>query len=156
MSVHTHLNTLYVSNKKDKMKINKINQFGKDHWNLLDHIEYRIMNHQGRLSLVHLRVKNPALQQNMMGINMWKPEYGTRLFGYWNKDGSVNSKLRILDHDDFDCLDDLEEAELIKSFGTGLNPIYKLTKKGVKIMGLLTLYKQEGKNYADFKLEDSA
>lgn len=138
------------------MKINKINQFGKDHWDLFTHIEYRIMNHQGRLSLVHLRVKNPALQQNMMGINMWKAEYGTRLFGYWNKDGSVNSKLRILNHDDFDCLDDLEEAGLIKSFGTGLNPVYKLTKKGVKVVGLLTLHKQEGKNYADFKQEETA
>lgn len=134
------------------MKINKINQFGKDHWSLLAYIEYRVMNHEGRLDLVHLRVKNPALQQNMLGGDNWKPEYGTTLFGYWNENGSVNSKLKILDHDDFDCLDDLEKARLIESFGTGLNPAYKLTKKGVKVMGLLTLHKQEGKNYADFTL----
>lgn len=130
----------------------KISQFGKDHWDLLAHVEYRIMNHQGRLNLVHLRVKNPALQQNMTGVNMWKPEYGSRLFGYWNKDGSVNPKLKILDHDDFDCLDDLENAGLIKSFGTGLHPAYKLTKEGVRVVGLLTLHKQEGKNYAAFIL----
>ncbi len=136
------------------MKINKINQFGKDHWDLFAHVEYRIMNHQGRLDLVHLRVKNPVLQQNRIGENMWKPEYGTRLFGYWNKDGSVNPKLKILDHDDFDCLEDLEEAKLIESFGTGLHPAYKFTKKGVKIMGLITLHKQEGKNYADFKINE--
>ncbi len=132
------------------MKKIKVNQFGKDHWSLLAYVEYRIMNHQGRLDLIQLRVKNPAIQQNITGTNLWKPEYGSRLHGYWNKDGSVNPKLKILDHDDFDCLDDLEDEGLIKSFGTGLNPAYKLTKKGAKIMSALTLHKQEGKNFAEF------
>ncbi len=132
-----------------------ITRFGKDHWDLLTHIEYRIMNHKGVLSLTHLRIKHPALQQNRLGENLWKPEYGTKLHGYWNEDGSVNPKLKILDHDDYDCLDDLENAGLIKSWGTGLHPAYKLTKKGVRVVGLLILHKQEGKHYASFVLSES-
>lgn len=131
---------------------NKIYQFGKDHWSLFAYVEFRVMNHQGRLDLVHLRIKNPALQQNRMGISSeWKPEYGTRLFGYFEK---KNSKLLLTDHDDFDCLDDLEEAGLIESFGTGINPAYKLTKKGVSVMGALTLHKQEDKNFCDFVFDE--
>ena len=134
------------------MEKNKIQTFGKDHWSLFGYIGTRVADHQGRLDLVHLRIKNPALQQNRLGTMMWKPEYGTRLKGYWNKDGSTNPTLLILDHDDYDCLDDLEEAGLIKSFGTGLNPVYKLTKFGFEVHSQLLLHKQLGKYFSDFEL----
>jgi len=134
------------------MKINKIQQFGKDHWSLFGYIGTRVADYGGRLDLIHLRIKNPALQQNILGTMMWKPKYGTRLKGYWNKDGSINSSLLILDHDDYDCLDDLEEAKLIKSFGSGLNPVYKLTKFGAKVHSQLLLHKQAGNNFSDFEL----
>ena len=134
------------------METNKIQQFGKDHWSLFAYIGTRVSDYGGRLDLVHLRIKNPVLQQNRLGTMMWKPEYGTRLKGYWNKDGSTNQSLLILDHDDYDCLDDLEEAELIKSFGTGLNPVYKLTKFGAEVHSKLLLHKQAKKNFSDFEL----
>lgn len=134
------------------MEIIKIKQFGKDHWSLLAYVEYRAINRAGVLSIEHLRTKNPALQQNRTATNLWKPEYGSKLYGYFNEDGRVNEKLRILDHDDHNCLDDLEESKLIKSFGSGLHPAYKLTKEGARVCGLLVLHKQEGKNYASFVL----
>jgi len=133
--------------------INKIETFGKDHWSLFAYIGTRVSDYKGKLDLAHLRIKNPALQQNMLGTMMWKPEYGTRLKGYWNQDGSKNTSLLLLDHDDFDCLDDLEEAGLIKSFGTGLNPAYQLTKLGAKIHSELLLHKQAGKNFSDFSAD---
>ena len=136
-----------------EQKLIGVNQFGKDHWSLLVYVEYRAVNRKGVLDLKHMRIKNPALLNGMIP-QTWKPEWGTRLYGYWNKNGSVNPKLTLPDHDDYDCLDDLENAGLVKSFGTGVNPAFLLTKKGAEICSLLALHKQEGKPYADFVLEE--
>lgn len=133
----------------------KVKQFGKDHWSLLAHVEYRVQNHRGFLELKHLRIKNPSLPKPYLSsAESWKPEYGSRLYGYWNQDGTTNPELLLLDHDDYDCLDDLEKAGFVKSFGTGINPAFKLTKKGIKVCGLLTQHKQDGKNYSGFVLGD--
>jgi len=135
------------------MNINKIEQFGKDHWSLLAYVEYRAVNHAGKLTLQHLRIKNPVVANATpcpIPAQGWKTEYGTRLYGYWNKDGTINESLKLKDHDDFDCLNDLEEAGLIKSFGTGLNPAYKLTKFGAMVMSELNLHKQNGGNFSEF------
>jgi len=131
-----------------------LNQFGKDHWSLLIYVEYRAINHKGALDMKHLRIKNPAILNGMIP-QQWKPEWGTRLYGYWNKDGSANQQLKLPDHDNYDCLDDLENADLVKSFGTGINPAFLLTKKGAEICSLLVLHKQEGNHYASFVLKET-
>ena len=132
-------------------QMNSIKQFGKDHWSLLVYVEYRVLNNKGVLDMKHLRIKNPAITNGLIPI-AWKPEWGTRLYGYWNEDKSTNPELRLPDHDDYDCLDDLEGAGLVESFGTGINPAFLLTKKGAKVCSFLVLHKQEGKHYADFVL----
>lgn len=121
-----------------------IEQFGKDHWSLLLYIETRIRDYEGVLDLCQIRIKNPIIRPG------WKPEYGTRLFGYWNKDKTTNSLLRLHNHDDYDCLDDLEAEGLIKNIGTGLRPVCEITKKGTEISSQLLLHKQVGKNYSNF------
>jgi len=138
----------------------EINQFGKDHWSLLLYVESRVQNYKGVLDKNHLRIKNPVLNSipderysNIFGLE-WKPEYGTRLKGYFLADDKHDLTKRLDNHDDLDCLDDLEEAGLIKSFGTGLNPAYNLTKKGIKICGQLTLHKQNGGWCSNFEVEN--
>jgi len=122
-------------------------KFGKDHWSLLAYVETRCIDYKGVLALVHLRSMNRALS----GME-WKPEWGTRLSGFWNDDGTTNPDLKLPEHDDFDCLDDLEEAGYIKSLGTGLNPAYKLTKEGVKVCSKLRQHKSAGKHFSQFKI----
>ena len=117
-----------------------IEQFGKDHWSLLLYIETRIHNYEGVLDICHMRIKDPS----------WKPEYGTRLFGYWNEDNTTNSLLQLHYHDDYDCLDDLEAENLIKNIGTGLRPVCTITKKGAKALSQLLLHKQSGKHCSNF------
>ena|SRR3990167_7037325 len=118
-----------------------IEQFGKDHWSLLAYIQTRIMDYRGSLDPYHLRDKKRE---------GWTPGYGTRLFGYWNKDETTNKDLLILNHDDYDCLDDLEKAGLVKNINTGLFPICELTLNGIEILSLLSLHKQKGKNFFEF------
>ena len=121
-----------------------IEQFDKDHWSLLLYIETRIHNYQGILDIYHMRIKNPTIRSG------WKSEYGTRLFGYWSEDNTTNSLLRLPNHDDYDCLDDLEAEGLIKNIGTGIRPVCLITVKGAKILSQLLLHKQNSGQCSGF------
>jgi hypothetical protein len=50
----------------------------------------------------------------------WDPKYGTRY-----DDGRVDP-----DHDDYDCLADLEAWGFLEDLGTGFQPVVRLTPKG--------------------------
>lgn len=130
-----------------------IEDFGKDHWSLLAYIKTRCVDYKGVLDIKHMRTKNPALAStaSIFGPQQWKPEYGTRLSGYFNKDGSKNPDRQILDHDDHDCQEDLEEAGLIENIGTGLHPAVKMTKLGLKIAAEIDAHKASGGVFAYFK-----
>ena len=131
---------------------NKIEQFGKDHWSLFAYIETRCVDYGGVLDKNHLRIKNNVDKagQTLISSPDWKPEYGTRLNGYF-LDNNEKDKSKLLEnHDDLDCFDDLEEAGLIENTGTGLRPSAKLTKYGLEIASKLRLHKANGGMFADF------
>jgi hypothetical protein len=142
-------------------KMIDISQFGKDHWSLLAYCEYRAVNDKGRLDLKHLRCKNLNVATTSLGQNFWKPEYGTRLKGYFSnpikykgkKVKVTNSRYLLKNHDDFDCLNDLDHAGLIENLGTMLNPFVKLTEKGQRVAALLSVHKQNGGHFTDFVFE---
>ena len=131
-------------------------QFGKDHWSLLAYIEMRCVDYKGVLDVAHLRVRNPAIGMGSYhapyGRPKWKPEYGTRLAGYFKEDGTIDKTQQIKNHDDLDCADELEEAGYIENMGTGLNPAYKMTKLGNQVASLLRQHKTEGKSFSSFTL----
>jgi len=140
------------------MKNIPIEKFGKDHWSLLAYVEYRAVNNGGHLDIKHLRCKNPAIATSPLGQNFWKPEYGTRLKGFFKatiekeerKIDVIDTRQRLENHDDFDCLDDLEAAGLLKNVGTLINPYAELTSKGQRVAALLSKHKQAGGPYAYF------
>lgn len=136
------------------MKTTTIKDFGKDHWSLLAYCEYRSVNHKGVLAIEHLRCKHPAIATTPFGQNLWKPEYGTRLKGYWDEQEKTHSDRMILDHDDFDCLDDLEAAGLLKNVGTIINPYAELTEQGQRVAALLNVHKQNGGQFSNFNYEE--
>ena len=74
------------------MKNISIKDFGKDHWSLLAYVEYRAVNHKGFLDIKHLRCKNLAISTTPLGQNFWKPEYGSRLKGYFRKTINIKGK----------------------------------------------------------------
>jgi hypothetical protein len=139
------------------MKKITIEDFGKDHWSLFAYVETRCVDNAGSLDKAHLRIKNEeckAGDSRMFTPRGWKQEWGTRLSGFF-LDGDKRDKTRQLpDHDDLDCLEDLEDAGLIKNIGSGMFPAEKLTKHGREIASKLREHKAEGKNYCDFKIID--
>lgn len=127
----------------------KISQFGKDHWSLFAYIETRTVDYNGILDKNHLRIKNPVIANSSAYPidRSWQSKYGTRLKGFFEK---KNSTLQLPNHDDLDCFDDLENADLIKNTGTGFNPAAQLTKKGILVASKLREHKAEGGMFANF------
>ena len=53
----------------------------------------------------------------------------------------------------WDCLEDAECAGFIKHIGTGVNPRYKMTTKGNKVISTLQEHKANGNRLHDFEYE---
>lgn len=139
----------------------KIEDFGKDHWSLFAYLETRCVDYKGTVNGAHLR-HNPAKRPAVVGSDTgrlsamaagvgWKPSYGTRLRGFWKEGGGTDPSRQLPDHDDIDCMEDLEAAGLIKDHGSGLNPLIRLTKEGSRVAGLLREHKANGGNFAEFE-----
>jgi hypothetical protein len=108
--------------------------FGKDHWSLLAYLNTIDFNDIGvsEIDFKRLRVKQR---------DGWKPHYGTILKG-----GEI-----ALDHDDIDCLDDLEKAGYIVIFSL-TNGYFTLTHRGFEVATSLKEYKSKGGRFADFSV----
>lgn len=119
----------------------KIEQWGKDHWSTFAYIETLAVDNSGlaipdarRMRVIH--TLHPSKENDHDSSN-----YPTRLKGNGIQ----------FNHDDYSCLEDAEAEGLLEDIGTGLNPIYKLTKKGMTIAQQLRRHKMNGGNFANFE-----
>ena len=127
------------------MKV-KIHQFGRDHWSLLAYIECCCVEHQP-LDKRKLRCNSKKRPIHNVNGFEWGEGSGTRLRGY---DPRRNKKKNFLpSHDDWDCLDDLEAAMLIKTTSE-MNAIVELTPLGINLSHLIRKHKIAGGNIASF------
>jgi len=126
-------------------------KFGKDHWSTLAYVGCRVVDNNGTLDREHMRCnadRHPGLANSANRICTWDPEHGTRLGGYF--DAKDKTKLLLSDHDDWDCLDDLEAAGLIRIGGSGINPLVSLTDAGRNVEAQLRKHKSNGGMFANF------
>lgn len=117
-----------------------IELFSKHHWGLMAYLGCLTAN---RLNIDKRRMrcnenKHPLLNGKPVYMN-WSNNSSTVL-----KDSSV-----INGHDDWDCLNDLEEHEFVKVISL-VNCVFLLTEKGANCVKQLTLHKQSGGKYKNF------
>lgn len=112
------------------MKNIQIDNFGKDHWSMLAYAECMAVDCKGQIDCRRIRMKNNKY---------WKPEYTTRL-----KNNAITEN-----HDDVDCLNDLEYNGLIEVISYA-NLIIKMTEKGNKISANLRNFKSSGGKFVNF------
>lgn len=117
----------------------KIEQFGKDHWSTFAYAETCAVDHGGRLELRRLRMNSNKRPVGNGG--MWLPSCGSYVKGK-----------RDPEHDDWDCLEDLEAEGLLEMIGTIINPAVKLTKKGYAVASSLRMHKANGGQFGTFEL----
>jgi hypothetical protein len=132
------------------MKTIPMSQFGRDHWSVFAYIETLCVDNKGVPDHDRMRT-NPKTHPGLVGPRIaimkrsWKPEYGSRLRGH-----AIDKPVQRLNHDDWDCADDLVAAGLIESNGTGINPWFTLTKTGLAIAAALRQHKASGGSFSNF------
>ena len=81
-----------------------------------------------------------AAPHHTMFANMGKKKYPTKL-----KHG-----VELHDHDDWDCVDDLEAAGFLEWRGTGTNPVIHITAVGHKVIAEAREHRVEHKSCDNF------
>lgn len=133
-------------------------EFGKDHWSLLAYVEARCVDGvQGLAQLGRSRMRcNPVSHPLLAAGAPWKAEYGSRLRGYFQFPERADAQkaaaagLLMLDHDDWDCLDDLQTAGLLEIQSLA-NPCAQLTARGIAVSAALRAHKMAGGVFANFE-----
>lgn len=121
-----------------------IKEFGCDHWSTLLYVEARCTDNSGIPDRRNMRCLDGRHPQYSHGHD--SSEHPTRL---------ADDKL-LPNHDDWDCVDDLERAGLVVIGGTGINPVWQMTEEGQRIVGLLRMHKQRGHGTATFRMDPDA
>lgn len=116
-------------------------QFGHDHWKLLCHVKQRVDEFDGELDLRRMRCNQERHPAGFVNGILWRPTWGTRL-----QEGR-----RLPEHDDWDCLDDLEHAGFLQVEGTGVHPTVRLTPEGIKAVAALEAHRLRGGLYTTFR-----
>lgn len=119
----------------------QLEKFGRDHWSLFAYIETRCVDYGGELNKLHMRCDQDRHPAHRHAGCREGVKYPTRLKGD-----------EVQDHDDWDCANDLESAGLIQIGGTGLHPVFRLTKEGRRVAALLREHKANGGKFAAFSL----
>lgn len=120
-----------------------VEKFGKDHWSALAYVECCAVDNRGMLDNRRMRC-DPDRHPGLMWYNYREgldKKYPTILVG-----GE-----ELPDHDDWDCLDDLEAAGFIEIRGTGLHPVVIMTALGFTVGAALRQHKAKGRNFAEFR-----
>lgn len=137
-----------------------IEKFGRDHWSLLAYIEAICVDALGELGQIDrnkLRVNiqtHPALVGDIQAkailaieIPPYPYKHGTCLKGHTEEEPNV-----IKEHDDWDCLKDLDNAGLVEVL-THTNGGVRMTDRGIVIAAQVRAHKVRGGQYATFEIE---
>ena len=103
----------------------KVEDWGKDHWSLLAYVVLRGIDYQGKLEVSRMRIDGE--------------KYPTR-----TKAGNIPN------HNDYDCLNDMEDVGIIKNNGTITNPHVEITEKGWDYVLALFKHKANGGSFGNF------
>lgn len=128
-------------------------RFGKDHWSLLAYIETLVVDNQ---PIDRRRMRcNPTTHPTLVAPHQhqrWEPQWGTRLKNYFLKeyfDAHDKAAYQLPEHDDWDCLEDLDAAGLVE-FQTLTSGVVRLTPEGRRVANELREHKQNGGTFAGF------
>lgn len=135
-----------------------IENFGKDHWSLFAYIESLCVDSKDAIAQINRsRMRcNPERHPLLDNNNTWLPTYSTRLKGFFDFPDCQNYKLaceagfQVDGHDDWNCLEDLEEAGLIE-ITSMKNRMVMMTDKGLQVSNKMRNFKAKGGSYARFE-----
>jgi hypothetical protein len=135
-----------------------IERWGKDHWSALAYVEALCVEGNegvGTLNLRRLRCNAATHPTQAVNRTAWRPSYGTRLGGYFDFADRAdpvlaqNAGVQLPQHDDWDCLEDLQDAGLIEVL-TWTNGFVRISQQGQALASALRAHKADGGMFANF------
>lgn len=142
------------------MSRTSVDKFGKDHWSLLAYVQHCCVNGRegtGRLDRQRMRC-NSGVRPLLAGAHLqWKLSHSTRLAGFsdfedrGDPEKAIAAGVQLRDHDDWDCLDDLEAAGYVEVLSL-VNGFVRLTKSGLEAAAQLSAHKAQGGQFAGFRV----
>ena len=121
-----------------------ISMWGKDHWSTLLYVECRCVDNKGKLDRRQMRCDSdlhPALDANARILGSDRKKYPTLL----------KDKTKVLNHDDWNCIEDLQMMGFLSYAGGILGATIMLADKGWKIAGKLRRWRAEGGKIGEFE-----
>lgn len=118
-----------------------LESWGRDHWSTLLYLDHVVVDRGGRPDRAKMRC-DPDLHPGLVSPHhtRFTKKYPTKL-----KDGE-----HLKDHDDWDCVEDLEAAGLLEWQGTGINPVIHITTVGHKVIAEAREHRVEHKGCDNF------
>lgn len=142
-----------------------VEKFGKDHWSLLAYVARCCVDGtggQGQLRRDRMRC-NPQTHRMVAGPyshgDLWVQRHSTRLAGFFESpdrndpEKAIAAGLQLRDHDDWDCLDDLQAAGFIEVRSV-ISGYVTMTDKGGEVADKLRAHKAGGGLFAYFSLSN--
>lgn len=134
-----------------------VEKFCKDHWSTFAYAETRcVEGSKGVGTLDRAKMRCNGNKRTLMGANLaWDQKWGTRLMGFFDfHDRGDPAKaqaagLQVLEHDDWDCLDDLAAHGFIEIMSQTQGAV-RMTPLGNEVAGALRKHKTQGGMFADF------
>ena len=117
----------------------KLTDFGRDHWSLLAYIETCCVDSSGQLDQRRLRINEANGRGSRSNGTGWEPSFGTQC-----KTGIPDPN-----HDDLECLEDLEREGFTKTLSF-VNLFIALTDKGIKTVAQIRAHKRNGGQFNTF------
>lgn len=118
--------------------------WGQDHWSTFAYLETCVVDNKGIPNLDRMRCdfdRHPGLYGTLRrNQSLKEKKYPTRL----------KNAVEVLNHDDWDCVDDMEAAGLLRWEGTGIHPIIVFTERGNQIAAELRQHKAKGGKWGSF------
>jgi hypothetical protein len=131
-------------------------QWSRDHWSLLAYIECRCVDNNGTVDKKHMRCnefRHPmhAVNRRYGDLSAWSAANGTRakLAKPIKIDGKAVDVVRVAAHDDWDVLNELEDAGLVDVVSEA-NGFVKLTAAGKAMAAKIRLHKTNGGEFSNF------
>lgn len=141
-----------------------ISHFSKDHFSLLltiERLQFESINCIAQINFSTMRCNPSSHQFHHVNNFSWKDSWGTRLNGFSDflqKDDiycAEKNKLFLSQHDDWDCLEDLE-AEGLVNIISFINGYVSLTKNGINLVLLLRQHILNGGTLTNFEYSKNA
>lgn len=134
-----------------------IANWGKDHWSTLLYIESIIFDVYARPAMDKMRQHSGRIRRGWDSpmarvVSVFSQDYPTQtIIRDPNNWDTIIGHTEVHDHDDWDCIDDMETEGLLEQLGTGLQPVVKLTDYGYTVVAAL---KKNGCNFRTLKLPE--